>query len=204
MGNASWDLEEVGKLAAERDVLFIRSDMCRFDLRVVKGPEGPLSQKMEGLLTNSEELAVMLDRRCICVEPHAHLLNGSAKKTEVYTKEFCTAILKGLKAQLEADGTWLDLSEELEEMAFFELNYPELEPIPEDDPTMLEAGELPDRFHWTGHYGNADQKPTGRTPEGSQEHGAPKNNGLSPTPQDRRLQTGSQALGPETLSLSRV
>ena len=75
------------------------------------------------MLTNSPEIAFELDRRCICVDPHAQLMNCRPTKAAKYTDEFCQAVLTGFRRQLEQDGVYFvtDLFEELAEVDYEEV-----------------------------------------------------------------------------------
>eukprot|EP00969_Alexandrium_andersonii_P105522 4655631-Alexandrium_andersonii.AAC.1 len=64
-------------------------------------------------MTNSPELAFELDRRCANEHPRAPLL-GVGARSAVYAREFCQAIVKGLKRQLQLDGSiFLEIQTEM-------------------------------------------------------------------------------------------
>lgn len=73
-------------------VIPIRTDMCRWNLRIVSDDnDNRLSLKPTGLLANSPEIAAEMDRRCVCegeAPKHAPLLGGLAVQATKYTKEF--------------------------------------------------------------------------------------------------------------------
>lgn len=57
-------------------------------------------------MTNSEYVAKRMQRRCPGSHHHVPLMNGRARKAQVYTQEFCEEVIKGLKEQLVCDGVW--------------------------------------------------------------------------------------------------
>ena len=100
LGATSWNEEAVRQVQELEGVLKVECDMCRFNLRV----DGEhLNKKPTGLLTNSEEMARMLGRRCQGGHQHKPLLNGTAVKAQAYTPQFCEAVIKGLKRQMIKD-----------------------------------------------------------------------------------------------------
>ena len=55
-------------------------------------------------MTNARAIAESLGEHCHGDHRHIHLLNGRAKRAEVYPDELCTRILEGLVEQLWRDG----------------------------------------------------------------------------------------------------
>ena len=171
---SSWDEEVMQELLDLPGVIFVRTDMCRWNLRVASS--GKLSQKPTGILTNSPLIAVELDKRCQCAKnSHASLL-GVGAKSGVYTKEFSQAILRGLRKQLLADGKLTeDLSTELAELYHME-NFPDgLDAIPEDEEVVeQEADDLPDSPDVLGSMPTATAEARGEVvmEEPSREHQA--------------------------------
>jgi len=63
-----------------------------------------LIRKPTGFMTNAEMIATRLARRCDGGHRHIHLVNGRAKKAEVYPEDLCKEIIRGLRDQMEIDG----------------------------------------------------------------------------------------------------
>ena len=59
--------------------------------------------KPTSFLTNAVKVAEELNKECEHKHSHVHLLNGRAKRAEVYPDELCFCILKGLIAQMYHD-----------------------------------------------------------------------------------------------------
>ena len=96
----SWHEECLRSLMEEPGMRKVECDMCAFGLKVV--PEG-FSRKPTTLLTNSEEIAKQVGRKCNGRHFHVPLLHGLAKKAQQYTPQFCKAIVCGLKRQIVVD-----------------------------------------------------------------------------------------------------
>ena len=79
----SWQNGSIKKILEDKRVIYTRADLCHFDFCAVPGDPRP-SRKTAGLITNSPEIAKMMDKRCQCVglNPHAVLLNGTAKNAD--------------------------------------------------------------------------------------------------------------------------
>eukprot|EP00435_Cladocopium_sp_Y103_P033093 s1902_g8.t1 len=108
---SSWDEPEVDELVNLPNTFLVQSPMCRFNM-MAKDDDGEWGHvRKETLwLTNSEEIARELQGVCNNYVPgqephrHVHLVGASrAKAAQVYPKELCEAILRGLKNQLEKD-----------------------------------------------------------------------------------------------------
>ena len=148
---SSWEEDCVQSVAQLPGVLWVRTDMCRWNLRVKEGQEGRPSKKPTGIMTNSREIAAELDKRCNCQEetgeeqPHAQLVGGGApRKAATYTPVFSKAILRGLRRQLQEDGVFFeDRSEELMELDL--QCFPQLDAIPEEEEAVFpDAEALPE------------------------------------------------------------
>ena len=59
-----------------------------------------LVKKPSGFMTNAGAIAENLGIQCPGGHRHVHLLNGRAKRAEVYPDELCVIIFKGLVSQL--------------------------------------------------------------------------------------------------------
>eukprot|EP00435_Cladocopium_sp_Y103_P070140 s53_g34.t1 len=108
---SSWDEPEVDEVVNLPNTYLVQSPMCRFNM-MAQDDEGQWGHvRKETLwLTNSEEIARELQGVCNNYVPgqephrHVHLIGASrAKAAQVYPKELCEAILRGLKNQLEED-----------------------------------------------------------------------------------------------------
>ena len=78
-------------------------DMCQYGMNIDQ--EG-LNKKTTGILTNSEEVAKRMSRRCQGGHEHSPLMGGKAIKAQIYPKKFCEEMVKGIKAQFLKDGSW--------------------------------------------------------------------------------------------------
>ena len=89
--------------------------------------------------------------------------SGKTKLAAEYTSEFCIAILKGLRDQLLEDGVFVELLSdegapavaEEEEATWESMNYPELEPIPEDSEIIGETTLRGDQQEHADHQEHA-------------------------------------------------
>ena len=106
-GATSWGEESVKKAKQLPGAVLVTTDMCRWNLTTEMWDGAKQVKKPTGILTNSPEIAWVIDRRCVCTTPHGNLLNGRAKAAEKYTQEFVRAVLKGLRNQLRSDGIYL-------------------------------------------------------------------------------------------------
>ena len=80
-------------------VQVVECDMCMFGLRVRHG----LNKKPTWLMTNCEEIAREMRRKC----DHSHFheppeAEGLTRKAQEYTKDFCEAVIQGLRKALKA------------------------------------------------------------------------------------------------------
>lgn len=108
LGAKSWQEPEVVELAAQEDVRFITSPMCRWGMQQ-EDDDGELKyvRKETGYLTNSRCIAEELRAVCINVQEgrevhkHVHLIGGGrAKAAQRYPPALVRAILRGLKKEL--------------------------------------------------------------------------------------------------------
>ena len=97
----SWQTEELQKLMTKPEVFSIKVDQCEFGLRIARGKQqGLLAQKPTLLLTNVNELADFVNRRCAKDHFHGQLVGGTAADAATYTPEFTKALVEGIKAAL--------------------------------------------------------------------------------------------------------
>ena len=67
-----------------------------------------LVKKPTGFMTNAAGISAELGVKCEGGPKHIQLLNGRARRAEVYPDELCWKILKGLINQLKMDGRIAD------------------------------------------------------------------------------------------------
>ena len=97
---ASWTTKELHRLRQEEGVFEVPVDLCRFGLKTSAGHP---ALKPTLLLTNIEELATVLHRRCNGMHSkHQPLLAGEAGLAAKYTPAFVDAILRGLRQHVQA------------------------------------------------------------------------------------------------------
>eukprot|EP00435_Cladocopium_sp_Y103_P060316 s936_g22.t1 len=88
----SWGLPKVQKYLEHDEVILVKSDQCRFGLRV----RGRLSRKSTLFATTCDAIAVNLQKLCQCEEPHQPLINGLPQQSQVYPPDLVRAIVDGL------------------------------------------------------------------------------------------------------------
>ena len=119
--STSWNEPEVEEMVNLPNTFLVQSPMCRFNM-MAQDDEGQWGHvRKETLwLTNSEEIARELQGVCNNYVPgaephrHVHLVGASrAKAAQVYPRELCEAILRGLKNQLERDHSISALEEQV-------------------------------------------------------------------------------------------
>ena len=62
-------------------------------------------------VTNSEEVAKIIEGRCNGTHRHVHLINGRARHAQVYPPKLVSAILKGIRNELRKRGELNQLKE---------------------------------------------------------------------------------------------
>ena len=105
---SSWQEQCVNEMLRKQGVIRVTGDQCRYGLTSHDGMRTGPARKSTGFMTNSACIAKRLSLRCPNhgghkVHDHVILINGRAKKAEVYTDALCRAICKGLVEQLDAD-----------------------------------------------------------------------------------------------------
>jgi len=100
----SWKDKHVQALLDDPRVHRVRGDMCCFGMYQEKDGEQHLVKKPPGFMTNAPMIAEKLDQKCDGGHEHVYLLNGRAKRAEVYPDELCFRILEGLVDQMKMDG----------------------------------------------------------------------------------------------------
>ena len=88
----SWDEDFVKRLLERDGVTRVRGDMCQFGM-YQNTPEGlKFVKKPTGFMTNAKGIAEELGKKCQRMHSHVYLLNGRAKRAEVYPDELCYRI----------------------------------------------------------------------------------------------------------------
>ena len=115
-GATSWKLDFIENLLNTPGIERTVGDQCQFGAEVMSGPkQGQPVKKPSGFMSNSPELLKVLNRRCLggatpgsCSRArggtHVHAEGKVARDAAVYPPGLCRAIIKGVSAQLRADG----------------------------------------------------------------------------------------------------
>ena len=106
---SSWKLESLKKLMSYPGVERTRADQCQHGLQAERGRmAGHPVMKPTGFLSNAPLLLKQLEKRCSgkkgwCSngQRHAPCSAGVAKDAQVYGKELCRAMLRGMQDQLK-------------------------------------------------------------------------------------------------------
>jgi len=101
---SSWAEEEIQKLANEENVRISVADQCQYGLTTwshTKGIKDTPARKTTKFMTNSDEIARELSRRCDGAHKHQQLLEGRAKEAQVWPEELCKAICQGLIREIQ-------------------------------------------------------------------------------------------------------
>ena len=91
----SWKEESVTDIMRREGVIKVRSDVCKFGMFQESGKGVDLVKKPTGFMTNPAEIAEELKGKCAGGHTYIHLLDGRAKRAEVYADELCYKILTG-------------------------------------------------------------------------------------------------------------
>ena len=98
-------------LASQPGVYYVEGPMCHWHMTSTDEQGEALVKKETGWLTNSSELANILNVQCSnmladksCWHRHVHLVNGRAKVAEQYPPKLVRAILKCLKNNILSRG----------------------------------------------------------------------------------------------------
>ena len=78
--------------------------MCAFGMYQDTEEGRKLVLKPTGFMTNAKEIGNELNKRCEGNHSHVTLVNGRAKKAQVYPDELCFVIITGLLRQMKRDG----------------------------------------------------------------------------------------------------
>ena len=111
---SSWELECMRRLRLIPGVAVVRGDQCQYGAEAPRGPnKGSPVLKPTGFMSNSAEVLREMSRRCSgkgsqCSRPtggrHTPCQGNICKDMAKYPRELCRAVLRGISAQLKADG----------------------------------------------------------------------------------------------------
>ena len=79
-------------------------NMCAFGMLQEDSQGTALVKKPTGFMTNAPCVAARLAKPCLGGHRHIHLINGRARRAEVYPEELCYEILQGIIQQMREDG----------------------------------------------------------------------------------------------------
>ena len=110
---SSWQLECIRDVLGLPNVQRVTGDQCMYGAQIQSGPDrGEPVNKPTGFMTNSDELARVLNTRCtgqggMCSRPaggkHVHCSGKHAREAAKYPRGLCKAIHRGIRNQLRAD-----------------------------------------------------------------------------------------------------
>ena len=95
----SWSLPVVLEMLLKEDVDLVEVDMCDFGMKSVDDKGEGLVRKRTKILTNSQEVAKRVARRCAGGHRHVNLIGGRAKRAQLYPRAFSRAFCEGVAAQ---------------------------------------------------------------------------------------------------------
>ena len=111
---SSWELECMRRLRLIPGVEVVQGDQCQYGAEALHGPnKGSPVRKPTGFMSNSAEVFSELSKRCSgqgsqCSRPnggkHTPCQGSICKDMAKYPRELCRAVLRGISAQLKADG----------------------------------------------------------------------------------------------------
>ena len=90
------------------NVVKVVGDQCCYGLKSKDQQGEGLAKKPTGFMTNSPCIALQFKRRCpnkegYQIHRHVRLQGGRARAAQIYPRELCKAICKGLMKQIEVD-----------------------------------------------------------------------------------------------------
>ena len=103
-GASSWKEECVKEILELPNVERVVGNTCAFGVLQEDSQGVGMIKKPTGFMTNACKIAEELNKECERKHTHVHLMNGRAKRAEVYPDELCFSILKGLVKQMYHDG----------------------------------------------------------------------------------------------------
>ena len=84
----SWNEECVKKIMNLENVQVVKGDMCCFGMWQEFNGRMEFVKKSTGFMTNAQKIAEELNQGCPGTHTHVHLLNGRAKRAEVYPTNY--------------------------------------------------------------------------------------------------------------------
>ena len=100
----SWKMPEVEEIMGLDGVELTKGDMCAFGMYQDTDEGRKLVLKPAGFMTNANEIGNELNKRCEGNHSHVTIVNGRAKKAQVYPDELFFTIITGLLKQMKRDG----------------------------------------------------------------------------------------------------
>ena len=98
---SSWKDEKVVKLQSLDGVFTVKGPMCRWEMISEDAQGVGYVKKDTKYITNSEEIAKVLDGCCNGGHRHVHLINGRAKFAQKYPPKMVAAVLRAVKVELK-------------------------------------------------------------------------------------------------------
>ena len=104
----SWQAPSIKEVMKEYGVITTRVDMCAYGMKSTDEHGTGHVYKPTQFLTDSPAIAEAWSNKCENSKAkwrhrHVQLVNGRAKRAQVYSTELCKAICRGLKTQKERD-----------------------------------------------------------------------------------------------------
>ena len=104
----SWKEPMIKRMILKEKAIIAKIDQCQYGLKIKDREGTALAKKPTKFITNSPSIAKQLDLRCPGKgshkeDRHASLMNGRAKKAQVYPEALCEVVCRGLKEQMEKD-----------------------------------------------------------------------------------------------------
>ncbi|MCP2505128.1 MAG: hypothetical protein NLN65_07530, partial [Candidatus Poseidoniaceae archaeon] len=100
----SWKNAKVQELLNTEGIECVQGHMCCFGMFQETSEGTQLVKKPTGFMSNAKGIREELGKKCNGEHSHVSLLNGRAKRAQVYPDELCYRILKGLIDQMKLDG----------------------------------------------------------------------------------------------------
>lgn len=98
---SSWKDEKIVKLQSLDGVFTVKGPMCRWEMISEDAQGVGYVKKDTKYITNSEEIAKVLDGCCNGGHRHVHLINGRAKFAQKYPPKMVAAVLRAVKVELK-------------------------------------------------------------------------------------------------------
>ena len=92
------------KIVLREDVKLVEVDMCNFGMKSSDAKGEGLVRKRTKILTNSDEVAKRVARKCSKDHRHVNLIGGRAKRAQLNPRAFSRASCKGVASQKQLHG----------------------------------------------------------------------------------------------------